>query len=231
MSERERFLQQVRQAVAEGNRAGHAPPLASRGAVGYQGGGPDPVTRFEGEFRAAGGQMYRVADAASAAATVVQLIEARAARQVLVGSGALVGALELPGRLQPLGVKVESVDRLGPENCRMAFFGADVGISGVDYLIAETGSLVILARPDQPRSLSLLPPVHIAVAHRGQVLPDLFDLFESRLTAERESLPSSLSLITGPSKTGDIELRLVTGVHGPGEVHVVLIEEVVPDIL
>jgi L-lactate dehydrogenase complex protein LldG len=103
------------------------------------------------------------------------------------------------------------------------FFGAEAGISGVDHLIAETGSIVLLARPEQPRSLSLLPPLYIAVARRDQIVPDLFDLFEPGLWTERGELPSCLSLITGPSKTGDIELRLVTGVHGPGEVHVVLI--------
>ena len=68
-------------------------------------------------------------------------------------------------------------------------------------------------------SASLLPPVHIAVADVDQLLPDLFDLF-GRLS--RQELPACVSLITGPSKTGDIELKLVTGVHGPGEVHVVL---------
>jgi L-lactate dehydrogenase complex protein LldG len=71
----------------------------------------------------------------------------------------------------------------------------------------------------------LLPPVHIAIAWRSQILPDLFDLFPSGAAGAQEAdLPSCWSLITGPSKTGDIELRLVTGVHGPGEVYVVLIE-------
>jgi L-lactate dehydrogenase complex protein LldG len=102
---------------------------------------------------------------------------------------------------------------------RDAYFAADLGITGVDYLIAETGSLALFSRPEQPRSLSLLPPVHVAIAERSQLLPDLFDLF----AITPGELPSCLSLITGPSKTGDIELRLVTGVHGPGEIHVVLL--------
>src|SRR5262249_18337853 len=121
-------------------------------------------------------------------------------------------------------VEVEAVDALAPADSRAAFFAADIGISGVDYLIAETGTVALKARPGEPRSLSLLPPVHIAVAERGQLLADLFDLFESIPVAgtQGSALPSCLSLITGPSKTGDIELRLVTGVHGPGEIHVVL---------
>jgi L-lactate utilization protein LutC len=123
--------------------------------------------------------------------------------------------------LKGTGLEIVSVSS-GAEK-RDDFFAAEAGISGVDYLIAETGSLVLLSRPEQPRSLSLLPPLHIAVARREQILPDLFDLFDSRLWTEKDGLPSCLSLITGPSKTGDIELRLVTGVHGPGEVHVVLI--------
>jgi L-lactate dehydrogenase complex protein LldG len=94
----------------------------------------------------------------------------------------------------------------------------------VAHLIAETGSLVVESSPTEPRSLSLLPPLHIVVAGRAQILADLFDLFLSERPPHEPGLPSCLSLITGPSKTGDIELRLVTGVHGPGEVHVVLID-------
>ena len=124
-------------------------------------------------------------------------------------------------------VEVSLVDALPGGAARAAYFAADVGISGVDYLVAETGTVAVLAKPDDPRSLSLLPPVHVAVADRSQILPDLFDLFEALgldPTADGPRLPSCVALITGPSKTGDIELRLVTGVHGPGEVHVVLLD-------
>ena len=88
-------------------------------------------------------------------------------------------------------------------------------------LLAETGSLIVHSSPTEPRSGSLLPPVHIAVARREQIVADLFDVLEP-YSAER-SPPSNLVLITGPSKTGDIELKLVTGVHGPGEVYVIIL--------
>jgi L-lactate utilization protein LutC len=218
-SGREAFLQRVRQAVSEGNRAGGAPPLPERGAVGYQGAGADPVARLREELTAAGGVLHVASDEADAAAKVLELVTARGARRALVGRGSVLDRLALPDRLRAAGVEVAMADALPAGGERDTLFAADVGISGVDHLIAETGSVAIFASPQEPRSLSLLPPVHVAVADRSQLLPDLFDLF-----ASRRDLPSCLTLITGPSKTGDIELRLVTGVHGPGELHVIFID-------
>jgi L-lactate utilization protein LutC len=221
-SARDAFLQRVREAVAAGNRAGDAAPLPERGTVGYQGGGPDPAARFCTELAAAGGHAHRAADAEDAARQVLALVQARTARRVLLGRGPALDGLALADRLRAAGCDVAAVDALNPATSRDTFFAADVGITGVAYLIAETGSLVMVAGPDQPRSPSLLPPVHIAVAGEDQLLPDLFDLFDPRRWPGGVP-PSNLTLITGPSKTGDIELRLVTGVHGPGEVHVVLV--------
>jgi L-lactate dehydrogenase complex protein LldG len=222
-TDRDLFLKRVRQAVADGNRAGAVPDLPERDGVGYQGAGADPVARFRAECVAAGGFVHVVADATAATQAVLILLRDRLVRRVLLGSGAVLDTLDLPTGLPIVGIEIVDVSTPADAGRRDAFFAADAGVSGVDYLVAETGSIALLSRPDQPRSLSLLPPFHIAVADRSQLLPDLFDLFEARLWAERQGLPSCLSLITGPSKTGDIELRLVTGVHGPGEVHVVLI--------
>jgi L-lactate utilization protein LutC len=221
---RDAFLSHVRQAVAAGNRAGAAPPLPARGGAGYQGAGDDPVQRFVNELVAAGSQADVVADAAAATSLALELVHAKDARRVLLGRGPILDALGLAERLRERGLEVTVVDMLSPGAQQDPLFQADLGISGVAHAIAETGTLVMATGPADPRSLSLLPPVHIAVVGRSQLLPDLFDLF-AELEPGKDRLPACLTLITGPSKTGDIELKLVTGVHGPGELHVIVVAD------
>jgi len=218
---RDAFLQRVRHAVQQGNRPGSAADIPARGTVGHQGAGDNPIERFCSELQTWGGHAYLVTDVAAAVAQVLVLVRAKAARKALLGRGPFVDTLGLATHLKSEGIEVLAVGDFTAENCRDPFFAADVGISGVDHLIGETGTLAVLTRPGEPRSASLLPPVHIAIAERSQLLPDLFDLFA---LLPRGEMPSCLTLITGPSKTGDIELRLVTGVHGPGEVHVIIVD-------
>jgi L-lactate utilization protein LutC len=177
------------------------------------------------QFTAAGGIAHSVPDRTAAVSRIHELLQARSARRILLGHGRLLDPLRLAEPLRERGLDVVVVSELAQQTCREALFAADVSISEADYLVAETGSLAGAARRDEPRSLSLLPPVHIVLADRTHLIADLFDLFERYGTAPGSpgGLPSCLALITGPSKTGDIELRLVTGVHGPGEVHVVFL--------
>jgi L-lactate utilization protein LutC len=98
-----------------------------------------------------------------------------------------------------------------------ASFEADVGITGVHAAVAETGSLVLASGRGQSRSAFIVPPVHIAIVREDQIVADLLDL-----PSQMKALPTALTLISGPSKTADIEGILITGVHGPGRVHVVL---------
>lgn len=91
-------------------------------------------------------------------------------------------------------------------------------ISQALYGLADPGSVVIAASPEEPRSRSLLPEVHVTVVTEDRVLPGLAELFE-RLGAE---LPSSLAIVSGPSRSADIEQVLALGVHGPREEHVVI---------
>ncbi len=222
---RQVFLQRMRQAVAQGNQAGlggTARTIPPRGSIGYQGAGSHPVERFCEGLAVAGGQAYVVPDREAAITQILDLVEEKAPRTILLGQSDFLDSLGLLSWLEPFEGDVLTPGK-SQEISKDQLFAADLGISPVDYLIAETGSLVVAAKPHDPRSLSLLPPVHIAAAQKSQIVPDLFDLFQ-KISPSQQTLPSGLSLITGPSKTGDIELRLVTGVHGPKEVHVVLVE-------
>ena len=106
---------------------------------------------------------------------------------------------------------------------RDACAAADIGITSADYALAETGTFVMLSSAQEARMISLLPPVHIALIPRSRILANLDGLLGILpLPAEQTS---SMVLITGPSRTADIEQILVRGVHGPGEVYAVIVDE------
>jgi L-lactate utilization protein LutC len=98
---------------------------------------------------------------------------------------------------------------------------AEIGITSAEYALAETGSLVYLSESGEARLLSLLPPRHIAIIERDRILTSLDELFS--VLPQPGAHSSAMVLITGPSRTADIEMRLVRGVHGPGEITVVII--------
>jgi L-lactate dehydrogenase complex protein LldG len=102
---------------------------------------------------------------------------------------------------------------------------SDIGITEVDYAIADTGTLVLLTDKNQPRSVSLLPPIHLAIVRPENLVRDIHDLFiilKSEM-ANVEDITSCMTFVTGPSRTADIELNLTLGVHGPKELIVVIV--------
>lgn len=182
----------------------------------------------------AGWAVARAATAEEAARHVEAVTRAVEARLVVRSAHPALERLGIEAALRPLGASVRLI-ALGDaaegeererrrQELRQDAAGADLGITGVDYAVAETGTCVVWATKGASRLVSLLPPVYVAVVERGQVLPSLDELF----TLEREALRAGRSrgystLITGPSRSGDIEQTLVTGVHGPGEVHMLLV--------
>ena len=106
-----------------------------------------------------------------------------------------------------------------------AQFDVDCGITGVHAALAETGTLVLYSDAHHSRGLSLVPPLHIAIVYRRDILPDMLDHWARLRGIPGSDLPSNMVFITGPSKTADIEGELVTGVHGPEAVHIMLVEE------
>ena len=96
---------------------------------------------------------------------------------------------------------------------------AEIGLTGCEAVLAETGSLAMISSAGKPRTASLLPYVHVVVIRRADIVLGMGEFF-GKFKA-RESLPY-LVFITGPSRTADIELSLTLGVHGPGEVIAVI---------
>jgi L-lactate dehydrogenase complex protein LldG len=93
--------------------------------------------------------------------------------------------------------------------------GCEAGVTECDALIAQTGSVLVTSRSAGGRALSVLPPHHVVLARREQLLPDLTAAFQLVQRKYASGYPSFVSLITGPSRTGDIERILVLGAHGP----------------
>ncbi|MFH2000066.1 MAG: lactate utilization protein [Planctomycetota bacterium] len=101
-------------------------------------------------------------------------------------------------------------------------FGIDAALTGVDAAVAETGSIILSAARSHPRLISLTAEKHIALVGADQIVPDLLDWTQSAASLDPPAVPEGFTLISGPSKTADIELKLVTGVHGPSELHLVV---------
>jgi L-lactate dehydrogenase complex protein LldG len=158
------------------------------------------------------GKTYRAASAADACSYAASLI----------GSGRAVASnapfLRECGITGLAGVRTGFLD---PDELRSVCAEADIGITSADYALADTGSLVMLSSHREARLVSLLPPVHLAVVPRERILTGLDELLT--LLPQPAGQTSSMVLITGPSRTADIEQILVRGVHGPGEIHVVLV--------
>jgi len=224
--ERNAFLSRIRDATARG-RAYPVPlnPEATADQA-YVGGGDDPVATFLREWSAVGGKGVRAASLEDARSYLRDVIELHSVRSALCWPHPVLERFGLEEFLQEQQVEVRRwdwIEEQAPVQRWEQTFSADLGITSVDWAVAETGTQVLASRPGRGRSVSLLPPVHVTIVEPAQIVPDLFDLF-GLLDEQKDELPSSLSLITGPSKTGDIQLKLTTGVHGPKEAHVIVVD-------
>ncbi len=100
----------------------------------------------------------------------------------------------------------------------------DAAITGCEYLIARTGSMVMSSAQDSGRTVSVYAPVHICVAYTSQLVYDISEGLQKLREGYGQQFPSMVTLATGPSRTADIEKTLVVGVHGPKEVFCFLVD-------
>jgi L-lactate dehydrogenase complex protein LldG len=148
---------------------------------------------------------------------LIESLRAQGCKRVALSADGLIPKLALVDALRSSGFVAQTWDQMALDG----LYDVDCGVTDVRFAVAETGSLVIDGSREHARALSLVPPVHLAIVQPQNLLADLVDLFE-RLA--RDAQPRNTVIITGPSKTADIEMNLVTGVHGPGVVQVMLLD-------
>lgn len=190
----------------------------------------DLAERFAEAQRAAGSQVARVPGWAALPAAVTPWISAFGIRTAITGREPRLEPLRT--HLATLGVQVSRYNRPSFSNPssqgdegnkqRQAVFSADLGITTSAAAVAETGSIVLIPSPEEPRLLSLAPPVHLAVVERATLVATLADFI--RTGAYQRRVPSQLVFVSAASRTADIELVLAMGVHGPKTLLVALVE-------
>jgi len=104
-------------------------------------------------------------------------------------------------------------------------FDCDLGITAAQWAIAETGTLVLESERERNRLASLVPPVHVAIIQASRIRRTMSEVLELIKNSEA-GLSRAITFITGPSRTSDIELTLAIGVHGPGKLHVIVVDDV-----
>lgn len=108
---------------------------------------------------------------------------------------------------------------------RAQLSSVDIGVTGCEALVAQTGSVVVSSAQQMGRTMTIYPPVHVVVAFSSQLQPDLKSAIKIIQQKYAGGLPSLLTAITGPSRTADIEKTLVLGAHGPKALYVFLVED------
>jgi L-lactate dehydrogenase complex protein LldG len=236
MSDRDAILGGIRRSLVV-NRA-----MLEREAEEYSHGEPHPqgpftpsglsvVEQFTAELEALTGHVHFCPDATAALARVRDLLRSHEVDQLLHWDWSEIPLPGLQEVCAELGIRSAEGQLNGaPDRAErlLALEPVPFCISGADAAIAESGTLVVLTGAGRGRLASLLPPIHLAIFPTNRIvrtLPEAFELLYARYGRDVVHERSNLSLISGPSRTADIEQSLTLGVHGPKEIHVVIFDE------
>lgn len=221
MTARDQILGDIRKALG---RAAGQPPLSEAAPLSYRALAVPKlriprsdrnlsIDLFVQKFENLGGKSLRVRDAAAVVPAIADLL---AQKSAVASNSPFLRKCGITGLPQVHTGFTEC------EELKQACAGADIGITSVDYALAATGTFVMLSSRNEARLISLLPPAHIAIFPRSLILANLDELLS--IVPRPADVTSSMVLITGPSRTADIEQILVRGVHGPGEIYAVIVD-------
>ncbi len=219
MSARASMLEAMRRSLADSARRkslSHAfvPELALDHATATP--SEPALDRFRRAVEAVGGVVSVVRDEAEAAEAVRTVLESAGARRVAASDAPIVERVMA-------AVAIDDI-RLELAPSRDVLFSCDAGVTSAQWAIVETGTLALDSDAERHRLASLVPPVHVAIVESSQLRETLGELLREASERGAAALPRALTLVTGPSRTSDIELTLAIGVHGPGVLHVVVVD-------
>ena len=237
MATREEMLERVRKALGRPNTGSDVAPLPPPDLAGIMPplAAQDYQSKFEAEWEKVSGIAYRVSSFEELDAVFEKILLLAESHAVVLSRNPILKELEIADRLTALDNFVTSwAEGAGPAGTNSlpdftkASFAAGVGITGVDFVLAESGTLVLSSATEGVQVASLAPPIHIALYRRSQLVGSLDEVLE-RLpisnSPDRPTAGRSVVFITGTSRTADIEQILVRGVHGPRETHAILVED------
>lgn len=173
---------------------------------------------FEMRAKAVSGEVFRVPDAAEARETLIRLVDEVGAKKAVVVESPLQEAAGITEALRSRGVTVYTE----PTDIAAHAETADIGISGVEFGIAETGSVFQDGGAIATRLVTILPPLHVVFLPSANIVPGITEAFD---IISQSFDRGYVGFITGPSRTADIERVLTIGVHGPSRFAIIAVDE------
>jgi L-lactate dehydrogenase complex protein LldG len=223
-TDRARILDQIRQSLKTAHLPAARATLPPRQVAANLLEGAGLIDSFTRELTALRGQVHGPHKPGQAIATMIELLRASGGEEVLAWGDDALPVAGLNEAMRHAGLKVFDtnvpVDPRDRRERQMQLAGASAGVTGTRAGLADTGSIVVTSGPRRPRLASLLPPTHIALLRVVDLYPSLADFFAAQPNVIRAG--SNVVIITGSSRTADIELTPVLGVHGPKSLHVIL---------
>jgi L-lactate dehydrogenase complex protein LldG len=184
------------------------------------------LARFQQEYKRLSGEVFVSNGDNEARAQVLSLLKWQSATRILAWDFEHIPISGLQAAIRAVGIEImtpDTHDEFRAETLELAR-DAQVGLTGADAAAATTGTLIVTTGPGKGRIPTVLPPTHITVITLGQLIPRIEDWIAIQratgLPAMRDS--ANFAFLSGPSRTGDIEMQLILGVHGPGRVQVVV---------
>jgi len=212
MSSRERILNRLRTVAKDQTSASVIPfPKIPK---------PGNLELFIEKVVLAGAEVDRVSTSEQAKEKVQNLIQINSYKSVIASKEEIIKNLNIHKMTSTLNIELFDWDKV--KEYQKAVLKADIGITSCDYAIADSGTIVLEHKSSNPRMISLAPNHHLCIMKADQIVADRYSVVSAINT--KPALTSAMTFITGVSRSADIALNLVLGMHGPRKVNIIIID-------